>query len=1509
MKAPKRIPLTTLLIMFLGMQAFAQTIQLRSTDHAECIKSDYTSLNAHFSFSSIAAQQVNTERGFFSVLTAPNTVIGGNEGDPQIPVVHELIAVPFGAKPTITVTSYSSTDYKLGELGIDRLMPRQPSVRKDQKPEDVPFLYNESAYKSSGLRSNPLAVIKVVGTMRGIQLGKMTIEPVSYDPVSNTLRVFNDIEVEVRFDGADAKATEQMLVDTYSPYFDLVYKQLFNGRAILDAYSDHPDLYTTPVKMLVVTTSTYTSSTAFQNWLAWKKQKGIEVDVQTVTSSTSSSNVRSLIQSRYNANHPTFLVIVGDETAVKNYTTWSDNSLNYSPYISDNGYASIDNDVYHDMFMSRMSVSTTTELNNLVNKILMYEKYTMPDPSYLDETLLIAGWDSYWTDIVGKPTIQYANNNYFNSSHGITPRVFITTATNQRTCYNYINQVGFVNYTAHGDIQMLADPSFTNSNISSMTNTNKYFWAMGNCCLTANWGNSSYAPCFGEALIRAANKGAFGYIGSIPESYWWEDYYFGVGAFNASYSGTTPSVSGTTKGAYDALFDETSFNTLNAVPYIGNVAVTYAHAHNYTSSVSDEYYWRGYQCLGDGSVMPYVKVPAANTVSHAEQIMLGTTSFTVNADAGSYVAITVNNEIIGVAQVPASGTVNVPITAQNEPGTAMIVVTRNQRQPYITSIDIIAGSQHNITCVQPEHGTISAPEQAYSHTTVTLTATPETGYCFDGWTVTDADGNTIDVTNNQFTMPESDITVTATFIKGFTVTLASVMYGTINADPTCALARTTINLTATPAVGYELDHWVVYKADDVNTTVNVNGNSFTMPDYDVCVTGIFSTPQGGEITIGSGSNVSSSLPTNVWYSYTTSQQLYTNEEFGSSGIITSISFNYNGNATSGARNLDIYMTHTTSTTLSSWVAVSESNKVYSGTQTFTSTGWYTFTLSTPFEYDGTSNVIITVDDNTGSNTGSSGRAFYTYSTGATRALYNQSDTNNVTPQNPQSGSGYTATTSTSNNQIKINKEVPVLEGFLSVSPSSLTGFEVLCGTEASDAQSIAVIGSHLQSDLTITAPSGFEVCATQDGSYAGTLTLTPDDGSLSTMVFVHLSAMVDPGDHQGILSLASGTTTATVSLSGNAIFNPDLFGIITATADPIQGGTVTGAGIYEIGTVCTLTATPAADYQFVSWEEDGMTIGTDPTLSFTVEANRALTAHFVQTIHQTQPFNGGWGWVSFYVNLSGSEGLQLLEEALGSNGVLIKSAGQALAYGNNGWEGSLESIEVEKMYQIKTAGNGSFAITAIPVAPEDHPIDIQAGWNWIGYPSTSEIDLAVAMSGFNPSDNDVIKSQNAMSTYIEGYGWWGTLGKMTPGKGYMYQYTGTGNKTLVYAQASRGQQVHTPDLSHLHWAACPEDVSSNATLVVTLDAATLPASDRIEIGAFVNGECRGTTKMMYVEPLNQYLAFMTLQGNESETIGFRVYQDGETYQVEEQVQFADNMVVGKVRAPFVLHVQGKLIVK
>ena len=763
----KKLLLFAMTLIFSVSVMAQQKIQLRSADKAECVKSDMTGLKASFSFSTIDAQDIQSERGTFSWLSLPNTVIDGNEGAPQIPVVNELIAVPFGANPRIEITSFSTTDYRLEDYDIKTLVPRQPSLRKDQRPEEVPFVYNANAYQTRGLRSTPTASVFVDGTMRGIQVGKMTIEPVSYDPVNNILRVFNDIEVEVHFDDADLRATEDMLVKTYTPYFDIVYKQLFNGDMLRDVYSQHPDLYTTPVKMIVITTSTYANNATFQNWVKWKKQKGIYTTVYTTaTTGTSASSIKSFIRNKYNTDAPTFVVIVGDKDNVAASQTGSATSKVTDLYYS----STTDSDLYPEMYLSRMPISSTTELANLLNKIMMYEQYTMADPSYLSKVLLIAGADDTWNPRVGQPTINYGKNNYFNSAHGYTN--IYSYLTSYSGCYNNLSTgVGFANYTAHGDNTMWYSPQFTVSNVSSLTNTNKYFWAMGNCCLAANWGYSG--TCLAEALLRAANKGAFGYIGSCPETYWYEDYYFAVGA--TSTFNSAPSYSATKKGCYDAMFVDTGFNTLNSIPFIGNIAVAYAYTASsyYTSSssgCSQKYYWEAYHCLGDGSVMPYLVNPSANNVSHADIIPLGATSFTVSAIAGSYVSITVNDEIIGVAQVPSSGTVNVPIIAQSTPGTAHIVVTRQQRQPYIADISLVGDVHFTVTAIAnpTEGGSVTGADEYDYGTLATLTANANEGYTFVNWTIDGVEVGT--ESTYSFTVTEA-VTLVANFsLNSYTVT-------------------------------------------------------------------------------------------------------------------------------------------------------------------------------------------------------------------------------------------------------------------------------------------------------------------------------------------------------------------------------------------------------------------------------------------------------------------------------------------------------------------------------------------------------------------------------------------------------------------------------------------------------------------------------------------------------------------------------------------------------------------
>lgn len=72
--------------------------------------------------------------------------------------------------------------------------------------------------------------------------------------------------------------------------------------------------------------------------------------------------------------------------------------------------------------------------------------------------------------------------------------------------------------------------------------------------------------------------------------------------------------------------------------------------------------------------------------------------------------------------------------------------------------------KYTITVNPSENGTVTASaSEAPAGTEITLTITPAEGYELDALTVVDASSNTVAVSNNKFTMPESNVTVSATF--------------------------------------------------------------------------------------------------------------------------------------------------------------------------------------------------------------------------------------------------------------------------------------------------------------------------------------------------------------------------------------------------------------------------------------------------------------------------------------------------------------------------------------------------------------------------------------------------------------------------------------------------------------------------------------------------------------------------------------------------------------------------
>ena len=98
-------------------------------------------------------------------------------------------------------------------------------------------------------------------------------------------------------------------------------------------------------------------------------------------------------------------------------------------------------------------------------------------------------------------------------------------------------------------------------------------------------------------------------------------------------------------------------------------------------------------------------------------------------------------------------------------------------------------TEYTITVNPSENGTVTASaEKAVEGTEITLTVAPESGYTLDELTVVDAENNPVTVEENKFSMPASNVTVSASFteltgdVNDFTWDLTKASYSSASAD-------------------------------------------------------------------------------------------------------------------------------------------------------------------------------------------------------------------------------------------------------------------------------------------------------------------------------------------------------------------------------------------------------------------------------------------------------------------------------------------------------------------------------------------------------------------------------------------------------------------------------------------------------------------------------------------------------------------------------------------------------
>ena len=166
---------------------------------------------------------------------------------------------------------------------------------------------------------------------------------------------------------------------------------------------------------------------------------------------------------------------------------------------TDRPYCDIDADLMPDIYYGRFSAANPTQLQAILDKTLMYDQFTMPDPSYLNEVVMIGGVDANYGQVWANGQINYGTTYYFNAAHGILSHTYLYPDSGSQDAAIIAEVsagVAYANYTAHGSETSWSDPTFTQANVNGAAERRQVLPGGGQ--LLPDEHTTTTRECFGE---------------------------------------------------------------------------------------------------------------------------------------------------------------------------------------------------------------------------------------------------------------------------------------------------------------------------------------------------------------------------------------------------------------------------------------------------------------------------------------------------------------------------------------------------------------------------------------------------------------------------------------------------------------------------------------------------------------------------------------------------------------------------------------------------------------------------------------------------------------------------------------------------------------------------------------------------------------------------------------------------------------------------------------------------
>ena len=472
----------------------------------QVIQQDARSLEVTFDLPAVYGTPVELNGQTFLQVTFKPSGYRTQVGEPQVPLLSRLLALPGNAGARVEIVEATSREVALPYP----IVPYQGAVYRSGKREFSGFQYRPEAYARDRDPAEGPVTLGPVSILREFRVAPLIFYPVVYHPKRQTATVYTHLRVRVTFEGVGEQPFPRVPA-TVSRSFLPLYRHLFlNGRSALQGRT------VTEGTIVVIANDAYAD--AARTYVQFKRSLGYAVVLRFTSefNPLTADNIKAYLQEAYDTweRPPEYLVLIGDAEDVPYFERYG--------IPTDQPYAELaGGDYFPDIHYGRISVATPEQADYVVQtKVIQYT--LAPDTS--DWAWFTSGTGISGSDYVddenaarcGLIAYEYGHITHWDSlyaSLGTNTTTNITNALNEGRSW--------LAYFGHGYATGWASvsPSFENSEVYALNNGLRLPTIMDIACDNGAFVNSE---CFAEAWIRAGSpenpKGALAIIAATVSS-------------------------------------------------------------------------------------------------------------------------------------------------------------------------------------------------------------------------------------------------------------------------------------------------------------------------------------------------------------------------------------------------------------------------------------------------------------------------------------------------------------------------------------------------------------------------------------------------------------------------------------------------------------------------------------------------------------------------------------------------------------------------------------------------------------------------------------------------------------------------------------------------------------------------------------------------------------------------------------------------------------------------------